>query len=81
MAVLFCLMSQGWRQLLVSERFSGRLYRLKSNGEGGEPRTCFALENICSSGWLEVTSDLLKHPSSLGTDRYFGGFYPVVAPE
>jgi len=39
-------MSQGWRQLLVSERFSGRLYRLKSNGDH--------LHILSPSGRLEI---------------------------
>lgn len=29
-----------------------------------------------------MTSDVLKHPFSMGTDNNFAGFYPVVmAPE
>lgn len=83
LSVLICLLSQSWRQLLVCECFPEGPYRLKSNREGGKLGTCFdfVLQNICVSGWLEMTSDLLKHLSSLGTDKYFGGFYPIVAAE
>ena len=43
LAVLICLLSQGWRQLLVCKCFPGGPYRLKSNREGGKLRTCFDL--------------------------------------